>query len=340
MMKSNHQAVSWVAGALTLSFLYLMATYSTTLPSQINGYLSRTQIVPGKSITLSIARKCPDTTSDILVVFKTGGTETFRRLPVHLETTLRCVKNSLIVSDIDLEIGDHHTIDVIADLDNKTLQHGDFDLYHLQKQYHAVHGDLASLIKGQNGWNLDKYKFIPAMRRAWLQATQDIDWFLFIEADTAIDLSNLRRMLDKLREFENPRKTMRYIGSEALINNLSFAHGGSGYLISRLAMERIVGGSPDNFLDIWGPQAMNECCGDYLIGRVMQQEVNLSISDARPFFQGAKPEDAWYATDLWCHPVVTMHHTTPQQISELWSLGSEGNMAWNRSNVSCSSLLN
>jgi hypothetical protein len=315
-----------------------MASYSTIIPSQLNDYIGRSQFIPGSLSSWSDARACPDTMSDMLFIMKTGGTATFKRLPVHFETTLRCVKHSIIVSDIEVEIGKSRSIDVLADLDPDTIKSEDFYLYNMQKLYHNNHGgDFESLVKDLNGWTLDKYKFIPMLRRAWLAGKEhNVEWYVFIEADTSIDLGNLRRVLDEVKKTHHPRTTKHYLGSENYIQaqHKNFAHGGSGYVISRKGMEDSVGKSPDDFVKYWGPRAAGECCGDFVVGRALLGEGNFTVHDSRPFFQGANPTDAWYADDLWCHPVVTMHHVTAQQVAELWSMSSQGNAYWRRPIVS------
>ena len=52
---------------------------------------------------------CPQSqlANDILVVLRTGATESLEKVPVHFRTTLRCVPHFVIHSDLDEEIEGH-----------------------------------------------------------------------------------------------------------------------------------------------------------------------------------------------------------------------------------------
>jgi len=279
--------------------------------------------------------ECSGLMDDALITLKTGGVVTYARLPVHLDTTLRCIQNYLIVSDNDAEVGRYNTVDVISDLDNVTLQHHDFDLYREQNQQSIYRGELSSLAHDTNGWNLDKYKFIPSIRRAWLEAkdNEKINWFVFMEDDTAIHWDNVRRLLDHYSSEQDPRHSKLFLGSLSLINDKAFAHGGSGYILSRHAMEETVGKSPDEWLAKWGPKALHECCGDYLLARALEED-DIHLVNAYPTLSGYKLATADFHDGLWCQPFATMHHTSPQFIANLWSLGKEASKYWNRPTVS------
>src|ERR1700712_5059273 len=49
---------------------------------------------------------------DILVVLRTGATESLEKVPVHFRTTLQCVPHVVVYSDMDEEIEGHAVHDV------------------------------------------------------------------------------------------------------------------------------------------------------------------------------------------------------------------------------------
>jgi hypothetical protein len=49
----------------------------------------------------------------IVVSVKTGGTEAPLKIPTQMQTTLRCVENILLFSDLEQDIGEYHLRDAL-----------------------------------------------------------------------------------------------------------------------------------------------------------------------------------------------------------------------------------
>ena len=121
---------------------------------------------------------------DVLVIMKTGATEAYDKLPIHFMSTLKCVKDFILVSDMKMNMAGYEIYDVLEDLDPEFVEENeDFDLYRELQEFYREHQDPRDLKHGANGWNLDKYKFVPMMDRTW-KYRQDAKWYVFIEADT------------------------------------------------------------------------------------------------------------------------------------------------------------
>jgi len=58
---------------------------------------------------------CPASTSAqrIVVSIKTGATEAAVKIPTQMQTTLRCVKNVFLFSDLEQDIGEYHLHDAL-----------------------------------------------------------------------------------------------------------------------------------------------------------------------------------------------------------------------------------
>lgn len=58
---------------------------------------------------------CPASTSAqrIVVSVKTGATEAAVKIPMQMQTTLRCVKNVFLFSDLEQDIGEYHLHDAL-----------------------------------------------------------------------------------------------------------------------------------------------------------------------------------------------------------------------------------
>jgi hypothetical protein len=260
---------------------------------------------------------CPDPSelSRIAVIVKTGATEAFEKLPMQLMTFLKCVEeNLLIFSDMEEDIGSHHIYDSLDEISSAVKDgNHDFDLYRTQQEYRLLGGDVRILRKedwvAEAAWNLDKYKFIPVARKTF-QARPDADWYLFIEADSYVIWSSLLAWLKRL----DPRKKL-YMGSEALINDIPFAHGGSGYLMSGAAMKAFT--SDAGLLTRYDANAQHECCGDVNLARAIYEH-EMTLNQVWPMLNGEKPITMPFEYSHWCQPLITMHHVTANEVSELW----------------------
>ena len=253
--------------------------------------------------------------TDILLVMKTGATEAYDKLPIHFLTTFRCPVDTIYFSDMEMDMGGHHLIDTLEDVsDDLKKNNPDFELYNLLKEYHDLKADPRDLKNGGNGWNLDKYKFIHMLLKTY-KYRPDAPWYVFIEADTYLVWDNLRLFLDKL-DPENPY----YVGSPTYLD-IEFAHGGTGYIISGAAMRAAVGKHRD-LAEKYDKTVQNYCCGDRMIGRVLLDE-DVHLSRAWPMLNGEKPFTLPFGDNHWCQPVITMHHMTAEEVSQVWNFEQE-----------------
>lgn len=215
----------------------------------------------------------PDT-SNIGVVMKTGATESFARLPTQFLTVLRCVDDFLVFSDMAQTVAGfpvHDSLDNV--LEEAKEGNEDFDLYREQQ---ACVADVAECTSGRDkakaGWSLDKYKNIHMAEKTWNMMPRK-DWYLFVDADTYVLWNSLVAWLGQL----DPNEEL-YVGSVAYVRNFPFSHGGSGYVLSRAAMEAVVGRHPGvaNKYDVG---MKDECCGDYVFSKAAYDVANISVTN-------------------------------------------------------------
>ena len=213
----------------------------------------------------------PDTTN-VLLVMKTGASEVFARVPTQLMTVLKCLPDYLIFSDMDQNIGGQQIYDSLSTVLYEAQEgNSDFDLYRRQR---GCLVDQENCNKqgnpAQEGRNLDKYKFVHIAEKAYAMRP-GYDWYLFVEADTYVLWPNLVQWLEKL----DPTKKL-YLGSVTLINDFSFGHGGSGYIVSNAAMEALVGEHP-GVANEWDVRAKHECCGDYIVAMALKDKAGVGV---------------------------------------------------------------
>ena len=271
---------------------------------------------------------------DVLVVLKTGATEFEDKLPIHLNTTLRCYPNYLIFSDYAETYEGIQILDALEFVSDELKEsHQDFGLYRRLRKAGGRSAVRARERSGplsrppgpqgkqQNpGWKLDKWKFLPMVNRT-LHEYPDMKWYVFIETDTYIlwqTLLNYLKALDWTKPY--------YIGGQIWIGTILFAHGGAGFVVSRPALEQVVStfvADPNGWEDFTNSQ----WAGDCVLGKVFK-DAGAPLTEAWPIWQGDDIGFMNYARDdkshrLWCRPSVSYHHLSPVAIEDMWLFEQE-----------------
>ncbi len=253
--------------------------------------------------------------SGILLVMKTGASESFARVPTQLMTTLGCLADFLVFSDLGQDMAGFEIYDSLDTVSaNIRDSHPDFDIYRRQRTCAVDQESCARLGGGDpatEGWNLDKYKNIHMAAKAY-RMRPDYSWYVFVDADSYVVWPNLVRWLARLQ----PWKKL-YAGSVSLINDFPFAHGGSGYVLSQAAMADFVGRHPA-VATRYDERASHECCGDFVLAHALTETTGIQVQQAWPSINGEKPHTMPFGPTHWCHPLITMHHMNSEEISSFW----------------------
>lgn len=141
-------------------------------------------------------------------------------------------------------------------------------------------------------------------------------WFVFIDTDTFIEWENLLFLLSHL----NDAKPL-YIGSPVWLPGLQFAHGGSAYVLSYGAMKAL--NTPEThdkeqlLYSQFGFNTTALCCGDEALANVLKSK-GVSLKGYWPMFNGEIPAALSFGRDLWCEPVISLHHIGGEDMQDLW----------------------
>ncbi|POR31724.1 Uncharacterized protein TPAR_08046, partial [Tolypocladium paradoxum] len=264
----------------------------------------------------------PDT-SNVLLIMKTGASEAYGKIPNQIMTNLKCLPEFMFFSDMADKVAGHTIHDSLDTvLPEVKLKNSDFDLYHRQQKCPI---DVESCNKNhkvaQEAWNLDKYKNIHMAEKTYAMRP-NYDWYLFVDADTYVVWPTMMKWLEQL----DPRDT-HYIGSVAYVASFPFGHGGSGYFVSQATMSKFFKGKT-GVANRWDERVTKECCGDYMFSLALKTETEIAVKNAWPTINGEKPHTLPYAADEWCHPIVTMHHASAQEVSEIYAFEQERNFSY------------
>lgn len=301
----------YIAFVICVYFLYSSLKSATSPTPILRSYLNTPQ--------------CPQSpiAEEVLVVLRTGATEALEKLPVHFDTTLRCIPNYAIYSDYEENIEGYHIHDVFDEI-SEDLKDSvpDFELYRglkstgrhgLSSTRHSGSGPEGSL--GNPGWKLDKFKFLPMVDKA-LRHSPNAKWFVFIELDTFLMWGNL---LEYLSRFDAQKPY--YIGKQMFIGDVLFAHGGSGFVLSVAAMNKVTEHWRIHMAE-YDQYTIEQWAGDMVLGKVLR-DVKVELLWAFPHFQGDPVSTLDHnITKIdrqpWCYPSITYHHMSGDEIRSLW----------------------
>jgi Fringe-like len=258
---------------------------------------------------------------NVVVMVKTGASEAAEKVPAQMATSLRCAKHVLHFSDLEQDIGKYHLYDALDNVPASLVDNNpEFGLYRKQKALWRDKGDISELQGAKDpespdklaAWTLDKYKFLHVLEKTWTQKP-GMDWYVLIDADSYIFWPTLLSWLSTM----DPAKKS-YFGSGVTIGEDSFAHGGSGIVMSRAAVYKVVVAHQGTAAR-WDPDIRAKCCGDLVLGLVFK-EFGIELQNARPFMSGETPWSLPFGPgtpEYMCTPVLTMHHLNPADMREL-----------------------
>ena len=271
---------------------------------------------------------------DVLMVLKTGSTELQDKLPIHLTTTLRCYPNYVIFSDYEEDYHGEHILDALDNVDPQLKKdHPDFELW---RRLQSAGGRSAlkpsersgpiSRPQGNTGkpsnpgWKLDKWKFLPMMNRTLVEYPE-MKWYVFFETDTYIlwqTLLNYLRALDWTKPY--------YVGGQIWIGDIVFAHGGTGFAVSRPALTQVVNMFRENQKE-WEDFTNGHWAGDCVLGKAFKDS-GAPLLYAWPIWQADDVGNMNYERvdnghRLWCKPSVSYHHLSPSVVEEMWGFEQE-----------------
>lgn len=142
-------------------------------------------------------------------------------------------------------------------------------------------------------------------------------WYVFMEADTYFSWPTLMQWLAHF----DPSKP-HYIGTETQIADVIFAHGGSGFIVSNPAMQRVSDDYADRTVEL-NEYTDAHWAGDCVLGKVLA-DVGVPLHFSWPILQNSNVGELDEFTrsfyrQPWCFPAVAFHHLAPRDIEYLWN---------------------
>ncbi|KKY36532.1 putative glycosyltransferase family 31 [Diaporthe ampelina] len=162
-------------------------------------------------------------------------------------------------------IGDHQSIDILADLPQSYNNNEDFAAYAAQEKAHSEGKPVGY---SAEDWKLDRFKFLPMVDKAY-QMRPHADWYVFIEADVYYFCEHIT--------WDRRRLAAR--------DGMFLAYRGAGFVLSRGLMKRLIKDSTQLSVR-YQSYAENDCCGDAALGYAIMNQTSVPLQALYPTFDG------------------------------------------------------
>ncbi|EME26847.1 hypothetical protein Gasu2_66700 [Galdieria sulphuraria] len=283
-------------------------------------------------------RPWDDIAHEVAIAVKTGKAVSKERIPKHNETWWKRIPNLLLISDVKEDemnsVGLKEMYELLPRNFSKLL-----GLEQLETAEKEVEKQPAFFGEMTEGFVLDSKKNLPGFL-ALYKHFPNKKWYIMLDDDTFVFLDNLALTLQmdhfRLLAEEQPF----YLGNPFTVSdcdkygeffdeegkpNPSFAHGGSGIVLSKAAMEKIIPHIP------WCIERWDVCKeGDARVGLCLLS-FQVLLTELQPFFYHETPskyfeEYASLTGNRQGRPEalpVTFHHIKGSLVDEMLQLEKE-----------------
>ncbi|GAC72056.1 hypothetical protein PANT_6c00044 [Moesziomyces antarcticus T-34] len=264
-----------------------------------------------------------------VIVLKTGSSVAYDRLPVQLLLAQQALHPEvyrsgedgykgpqlLLYSDAEMHLGEFAVHNALANVSDYVQKQPDFARQYAQLQKLLQDDNLARVKEFQDGWNLDKWKFLYMWQDAY-HRQPEAEWYIGYEADTYVLWPSLFAYLGT----QNSSQHQMYGCASILVRNQElFANGGCPYVISGALMRATFGKDAD-FAAKFDKEVEASCCGDAELSIALRKSASPPIQELAPTggrFVNERPQEITFDENNFCEPVFNFHHLTPTEIQWL-----------------------
>lgn len=281
-------------------------------------------------------------------MLKTSAEKMWARVPVHLETTFKRFPNHQVYADGAGWIGNERVIDCIAMLPDEIKESKMLEEWRVRNEVieNGFGWDYTDVQIGKHGMSpsQDKFKILPLLLHAYLTAPKTMDWFVIADDDSYIisqSLGALLRQLDsnerlyigsKSKVLGHLAETGRYAAKMKIKDpnselSQTFAHGGSGIVLSRGLVESLFMDKHYNpkLIQHYSEVATESSSGDALLGFVIREELGVTCNENVPVnlvdpdpFPGESVFDTDVPMNTICQHLLSFHDIKPEEVQTLF----------------------
>ena len=243
------------------------------------------------------------------------------RLPILLATSLRCVKEPIIISDLASRLGRYVVQDAFASLPADLLRESDFNFYwRLQTLVDSGRvKELPTAVVVQDNpatSNLFALKVLQAVRLAW-QLQPGRDWYVLVSDNSYVNLPNLLHLLGKY----NARGA--WLQSNLALKPDPHAHPGVTFVFSgEVVRQWIINGTLAG--GNWGARSHSVLASRSGPLETIQRELNTNMLQLGQL-GGEEQHLLAFDESNWCRPVITVAAPDATAVDSLYHVEQSRN---------------
>jgi hypothetical protein len=248
---------------------------------------------------------------------KTGIEIAIDRAPIQLVTFLQPCSNVVFISDYPGTVGAHHFFPVLhTALYKRSQERRDANRRDTTRRSQNVVEQVIPNEKS-TGWKSDTHKNLPGFDHLYTKFP-NADWYIMIDDDTFLFLENLEEYLAPYDPsqpffFGSANKFKGCDGVKRLGDGPLFAHGGSGIILSRGALQKMIPIIPQCI------KKYEKCwAGDIKIGLCLR-DIQVLMTPGGSFNKDPPHQEFSFPWDP-CTKPITFHHLLGHQIQSLYDL--------------------
>ncbi|KAK5708184.1 hypothetical protein LTR97_000724 [Elasticomyces elasticus] len=266
----------------------------------------------------------------VAVILMTGATEGLEKLSTQLVTSLSCVQEPLIFSDLARRLGQHVIHDVLADVSPEIIVQRNVDFYVYRKQHElaATGRETDIRLLGDSVLSrddrqypeeravsrLDKYKILHAIELAW-RLQPDKEWYCFLHANSYLSWPNLLDFLSK-QDSSGPW----YFGEVVAMlpkSELPGVNSGGGFILSGRVV-RDWNDASTSLAGIWDSHIDKAWSAKDVLETALNDELHVQVTDAALMMPAEGPERLAFEQENWCTPLITLGLLESRQLDLLY----------------------
>ncbi|KAK5130633.1 hypothetical protein LTR08_001892 [Meristemomyces frigidus] len=264
----------------------------------------------------------------IALVVKTAATVALDRLPTQLLTSLHCLGEPIIVSDLAQTVGLNQVHDVLARVAPEIKRaHVEFETYRKQQelmyagQWAALRSQAEVLgSAGEGGGRrsaaagLDRWKWLRMVEKAW-EVQPERQWYVFVGDEVYLSWRNVRHLLAGYHHSEAwyLGHEVREAGAQALASGE-----GSGVVVLSGHVVRDWVTQHPGLASRWDKRIEEMKDGSEVLAKVLDEVLGVRLTDVGPVLQPHAPETVPFGPDVWCKEVVSLHHLGSRQMDNIF----------------------
>lgn len=249
----------------------------------------------------------------------TGTTRCLSTFSTQLVTSLRCIREPILLSTLNSTLGKHQIYDALRDCDPQVMnESADLEMYRKQKKMMATGDELSVGSVDDAGTpsaekQLEKYMPLHAIERAWA-LQPDRDWYIFIGSSVWLSARSVQSALSNY----NPQIKL-WFGSFATESTGEVDVFDNTFILSSAAV-RAIAVDHTGLGRRWDERISALKDARTVLAVALGEELDIRVKDRAVLLDHEKPALISFGMATWCREVMSLGGLDSRQFDTMYQL--------------------